>query len=500
MNFIKPKELLTSNSFSLLLYLTHILLNYLQSSFLPMFYILEVLFFFFLAFRKDWKDLLYPTIIFFFIEGQGRILSNYHPIMRNIFDLYLIIILVRSFIKSKKLIDLKTLPLFFNILIILHFAWYIVQVFNFQNLGTTAVIFASKIYIFPILFFYMFLREKLVIQKYDQTKLLIALTIIISAQVFLVFHQMYLQESHLLSISPYYQKVFGEKFIGALFRPFGTSFVPGGISVHFAYISALLIFTRSKRMIYIVVKIALIAAMLFACFTMQVRTSLIQLVLICTLSYLVISIFSKIRWIVIPLIIGIIFSTPTIIGSSKKLSQIFPELNLEYSIQRLQIFNKIGDIQVQRATVGKFYSTLVNKLDKSPMGLGPGRTGAANSMFVDRINSDLLFDMKYSWTLDNLFISLAIDFGYGMIFYSLLVILLPLYVLFRTFIFIVKNRKFYPIPVVCGITTFVILLSNWGAIAIPYNPVSFFFWFYLSIALIELKKLEDSNQALVTHQ
>ena len=156
MKFIKPGELLTNNSVCLLLYLTHLVFNLLESPLLVPFYYLEVVFFLYLGFKKNWRDLLYPTLVFFFIEGQGRVLTGYNPLMRNIFDVYLIVILIKSIISDRKIIDLKAVPISFNILIILHFVWYIVQIFNFQNLGSMAVIFAAKIYILPLLFFHLF--------------------------------------------------------------------------------------------------------------------------------------------------------------------------------------------------------------------------------------------------------------------------------------------------------------------------------------------------------
>lgn len=500
MKFIKPGELLTNNSVCLLLYLTHLVLNLLESPLLVPFYYLEVVFFLYLGFKKNWRDLLYPTLVFFFIEGQGRVLTGYNPLMRNIFDVYLIVILIKSIISDRKIIDLKAVPISFNILIILHFVWYIVQIFNFQNLGSMAVIFAAKIYILPLLFFHLFLREKLDIRKYGQTRLFLFLTILIGGQVILIFHQMGLQEQHLLNISPYYRKIMSERFIGLLFRPFGTSFVPGGISVHFAYITALLLIVKPKLRLFSLVKLILIASMIFACFTMQVRTSLIQLALIVFFSYVALSFVSRLRFILIPIIMSFLFLIPIALESSSHLAEIFPNLNLDYAIRRIQVLRNIDDIQVQRASFSKFFDTLTDRLDKTPLGLGPGRTGAANSMFVDRIKADILFGIDYSWTLDNLFISLAIDFGWGMIFYSLLVIGLPIYIILRTLYFSYRNRTFYQTPTVLGITVFVILLSNWGAIAIPYNPVSFFFWFYCAIALLEIKRIQGSSQTLKAHQ
>ena len=167
---------------------------------------------------------------------------------------------------------------------------------------------------------------------------------------------------------------------------------------------------------------------------------------------------------------------------------------------RIQALSDLDEVKSQRATPDKFYKTLVEKLSRTPFGLGPARTGAANSMFVDKIKKDLEYDMSYSWTLDNLFISLAIDFGWGMIFYSLLIIGLPLYLLWNCAYLYFKHGLSSSIAYSSSVTSFVILLSNWGAIAIPYNPVSFFFWFFSASALYEFNRMKDTNHTPELHQ
>src|SRR5690606_79709 len=146
----------------------------------------------------------------------------------------------------------------------------------------------------------------------------------------------------------------------------------------------------------------------------------------------------------------------------------------------------IEGLASQRASFSTFLEAMSDRVSKAPLGLGPGRTGAANSQFISIIKDDPRFDMTFSWTLDNLFISLVIDLGVGMIFYTLLIVGLPIQTLFRYFS---RLRSQSPPPtaaIVALICVFANLITSWGAISIPYNPSSFFFWFWLAYAMNQL--------------
>jgi hypothetical protein len=331
------------------------------------------------------------------------------------------------------------------------------------------------------------MNENVDFKKMQNDGFLLKVIIILCLQAYLVFHQKSLGEAHLLAIHPYYSRPIGEQFTGYLFRPFGTSHLPGGISVYVAYIVGLLYFFPSKRTVISILKIVTIFALIFACFIMQVRTGLIQLILVSFFSALYLSLNSRLKTLYFPLVLSSLFLVPFTFNNVKEIDAIFPDLNLEQSVLRFEILKDNNKLYEQRASSDKFFKTLGEKLTKTPFGLGPGRTGAANVLFVGKIKNDLAYDLDYSWTLDNLFISLAIDFGYGMIFYTLLVILLPFYLIGNVVYRYIRFREVIPILGTSAFASLVILASSWGAIAIPYNPISFFYWFFLSCGLLALR-------------
>jgi len=472
------KSKLGGDYFIFLLYCVHILLNFLGTPFLKFYFIFEVVCFFYLAFKKNWQDLVFTTFVFIMIEGQGRILGGYNIIFKNLFDIYLIVILFRSFIKNKNFFSYKRMPKLFFALIIGHFVWYGVQFFNYQSVGPLGPLFSTKIYIFPILFFFLYLNDEVDFDKYKQNKYSCMLLIVLALQAYLVIFQKEMGESQLLGIHHYYAKPMKDVFIDSLFRPFGTTNLPGAPSVYIPYFMSFIYFFSTNNLLVRVLKLVTIMILLFAFLIMQVRTGLLQFILVIFFSSIYISMRSKFKYFIVPGIFSLLFLIPPALNNLDSLDDAFPDLRLGIGIQRLKALKEKKNILGQRSGIELFSSTLKNKLTMTPMGLGPGRTGAANIPFSSRIEGDLAFGKAYSWTLDNLFISLAIDFGYGMIFYSLLIILLPIYIIGSTFYLYFKRQIVSPVLGASAMATGVILVSTWGAISIPYNPISFFFWFF----------------------
>jgi hypothetical protein len=377
-------------------------------------------------------------------------------------------------------------------MLILHFLWYGVQLFNYQSVGFIGVLLAAKIYIVPFLFLFMFINDKIDFNSFNNEKISIIFIGVFVAQSLLIFHQKEFGDIHMLAVHPGYAKPMGDRFIGNLFRPFGTSHLPGGISVYVCYIVCVFYFFESKSKLISLLKISSIFLLIFACFTMQVRTAFLQMLIVMFFSAIYVSLKGAKKFIFIPLILSSLLLVPIAFQNVEKIDETFPTLDLGQSIQRFSMLQNSEKVMSQRASFKKFFITLEDKLTKTPLGLGPGRTGAANAMFVNKIKNDPLFDMNYSWTLDNLFISLAIDLGVGMIFYTILIVGFPLY-FFGVVVY--RYLRFREVNAVMGVSVIsmcVILASCWGAIAIPYNPISFFFWFFIACSINELDKIKTN--------
>ncbi len=294
----------------------------------------------------------------------------------------------------------------------------------------------------------------------------------------------------MLEISQYYEvPLKGDAFSGISFRPFGTSFLPGSMSVYLAYSTGFLLLFNTKKQIYNLLRIILVALAVIANLIMQVRSLLIKQLLILVgfnFTYFLKSERKfKLSLIIIPILISSIFAFKKL-GLARNL---FEGINLENTIDRIEDISSVENFTSKRASIGQVWDITIEKLSQSPLGLAPGRTGAARSIVKSNIINDPLFNEKFSWSYDNLIISLAIDLGIGMFFYLFIIILLPFLLIQKT-IKAIRKKKKYPILAISAVTCAVILIGNWGAIGIPYNPESFFFWFWIATGLNEVALLE----------
>jgi hypothetical protein len=95
------------------------------------------------------------------------------------------------------------------------------------------------------------------------------------------------------------------------------------------------------------------------------------------------------------------------------------------------------------------------------------------------------------WNLDNLLVSLILELGVGAIFY-ILALFFIIFSLFSILYHCLKRNlmtPFFKISIAAS-TVLLIFIGNWGAVAIPYNPESFFFWFWTSFAYNEYNKVD----------
>lgn len=475
---------------SILLYVIHIGLNLAQIPAIKYFYLLEVLVFLILALKYSWKDLFIPTIVFFFIEGQGRVLGQYNPFSRVVFDAYLFILVARHYVEKKAITLPEKIPIFFKLVIIGHFGWYIVQFFNVNSVGPLGPLVATKIYIFPIFMFFMFLDQPLEATTKAFNKRYLFIVLILILQFILIFFQISSGDTSVLNLSSYYSKSMDQAFTGEFFRPYGTSFVPGGISIYIALSTAFLFITKTHRPWAIPLNIITTVLLLAALFVLQVRVGLILAFLVISYSSLIIVLRSKKRVFGLIIFFLTLSFVPIFFDNILIVQEYFPEVNLKKSIERIQDISNTEDLSSKRASfdLSLFATVFMDRLEKAPLGLGPGRTGAAAGMFKDIIEDDPIYDLAFSWSLDNLYISLVIDLGIGMIFYTMLIVGLPLYTFWRSLIFWQRNKLKTNITLISLGTLLVTLLTSWGGLSIPYNPVSFFFWFWLAHSINSLDR------------
>lgn len=461
------------------------LLNFLGKPEIKFVYLGYVTFLYLIVLLYDFPYIITPIIAFSFIEGQGRILWGYHPFVRLAFDGLIIIATLRNFIKNKDFNITKLLPKPMLILVLLHFLWYTVEIFNLDSVNFFAAIAGTKLYIFPF-FLLIYLRQN---ESYfnieNLQKMANMILLLLFLESLLSFYQLQGLENFMLGISPNYHKAMrGGIFTLDKFRPFGTTHLPGGISMYI-FITTGLIFLRKKMSkSFMLIAIPLIPTLVLVLITTQVRSATLKfsLILLGTLvSYLINT--AKLNKALIKLtLVGVIASAGFITIYPSISRYIDQYINLEAGLQRWKGFSDIDDFASQRSSFSFAYKTISERLEKFPLGLGPGVSGAVITLSLEEIKDDPVYTLDTFWGFENFYISLAVEFGYGFIFYLFYILIIP--VISTVFWYRTYKLKRYDSARVIAVSLVIlvtILMGNWGAIGFTYNPESFYFWLTTAI-------------------
>lgn len=428
-----------------------------------------------------------PLIISYaFIEGQGRILWGYHPASRIAFDLLIVIATIRGFISRKDIKIARLLPQHMLILIALHFLWYVVEMFNIDGINTLAAIAGTKIYIFPF-FLFIYFRQNEDFFVMDNLKIVANLIIfLLFMECALSLYQLQNMENFMLSISQNYSKAMRvDIFVKEKFRPFGTTFVPGGISV-LIFLTAGLVFIRRKLSAWLISGLFILLPLFFVVLIVcQVRSAMLKFfaVIIGILISLFINSQKKVTTSIrIAAITFLVLPVITFYFYPKIEKYVETYINLEAGLQRWEGFESVDDVAAHRVTPSYALDIAIKKLSEFPMGVGPAMTGAAGSLSTDLIAKDPIYHRSTFWGYDNFYLSMIVEFGFGAIFYLAYFFSVPLALIyFYKEMYRAGDYLKARLISISLVNIVVILLGNWGAQGIGFNPESFFFWFWAAI-------------------
>lgn len=469
-------------------------LNFLGLPILKYHYLIHILITFLAIILFDFSQILPIILTLYFLEGQGRIIWEYANWSRIIFDSFVLLSVLKTFISKKKLIDFKIIPIPLVLIISLHFLWYAVEFFNLNSLSYFSVLAATKVYIYPILFFFALVQVDLDVYQHKFQKTLNFLFFIIIFELALTFYQFQMKEGLVMNISHYYANSMKDgTFAGLLYRPFGTAQVPGAIAIFF-FLTVGFLFLKNTTKIGFILRTALISLMGFAIILCQVRSAFIKFLLIIIIIHIGEFFFFRLK---AKSFIG--FFATIIILSVAALTLTNSESptgdkSIDLAIARVSTIVKVDQIKSSRLDLENFIKIATKKLSDNPLGLGPGLTGPVASMSLDSLANNRYVNANMIWTSDNLLIALIIDFGIGSIFYILMLIYIPTY-LFR-FLFIFYKKKIYDsykVLLVCFSSIIIILVGNWGALGVTYNPESFAFWFFSALGFSTIAKYKRGN-------
>lgn len=472
-------------------------LNFMGSPLIKWTYLIQVSFTLIIVILFPLRNSMIFLLPLFFTEGQGRIVWQYAGWARVIFDSLILIGGLKVFINTRSFYPRDKIPQYIGFAILLHFIWYIFQFFNIYNVGAFAVLAAAKIYIIPFIVFFTFLKINISEDPKVMDELTWITLFMLIGECALSIYQMNFREDLLLKISSFYQlPLRGDAFVGILFRPFGTAHVAGVISVYIFLTQSFLYLSSRTGPIFKFLNILLTLLSLFTLFISQVRSALVKYFLMFLLIQVGVFLIKKgkvLQMIKAGFYLFILMSV--IIYFSENMKQYFPDMELDVAMDRLTQLENVNEAKSQRISISEWLHVMEEKLTQTPLGLGPGRTGAASSVATDKIANDPIYGPSASWTHDNFFISLAIDFGLGAFFYMFVIFSIPITLVISFWRYRkIANEQQLRLLMVSSITLIVILIGNWGAIGLTYNPESFIFWLWSGMGLNTLYKIKESYE------
>ena len=422
-----------------------------------------------------------------FLEGQARVVWEYHPFFRISFDLLVVLAICRGFLRTREFNIQSTLPKPMLFLIMLHFVWYGLQFFNPASVSYFLPLAATKIYLYPFLFF-VFLRHNPKAFSEKRLKDVTTLTMFFYLmEVVLSYIQSIYRGSFMLKISAYYSRPMKEfVFTDIFFRPFGTTHAAGGVAVFF-FICAGMLFLRNKasRKVQFLTLISIIGAT-GALLLTQIRSAQVKFIILVFASASAIIYHSDrpFRMMFKSLVGGFLILGPLIWYLWGHQSTINAIVNFEMGMKRWEKVDSYETFKARRAGPLQAYEIAKGRLQDFPFGLGPGMTAAGLILSGDPNKLNPLYDKNTFWGYDNLFLTLIVEFGYGAIFYISFILSIPILLFSRLRTIPHKKQPFASrVVLIAAIHVTIIIMGNWGAIGITYNPESFFFWLWAAIGL-----------------
>ena len=434
----------------------------------------------------------------FFIEGQGRILCEYNDWARIIFDSLVFAAVMKIFIVRKKVVDFRKVPTPLIVIIALHFLWFLVEFTNLYSLSAFSVLASSKVYIYPLLFFFGLTQIDMDVFSADFQKSLNLIMLIILLELILAIYQFNLKESFVLQISAYYTMPLKHNvFIGKMYRPFGTTHLPGVVAIY-TYLTIGFLFLKNESKKLFTLRAIFIVASSYVFILCQVRSAFVKYLMIIVIIHLGEIIYYRFRpkeligLILIPIML--FYGSQYVFGTNDSTG----DDSLDHARDRMLSLNEVDKIKGSRLNSKDFAEMAVAKLMAYPFGFGPGIAGPAGSLVINQLPGNHFLRDDMLWSGDSLPIALIIDFGFGAIFYLLMLVYIPFY--FLRFIIILYRKKLYTpykILLVCFATSAVIIFGNWGAVGLTYNPESFVFWFFNALGFATIAKFKNDQLLVV---
>jgi len=487
MNNVQTKSNIYFESILIVTYALHYLLNFLSHPYAAFSILaITVLTFFYVLLMSPSKVVI-ALICYIFIEGQGRILWNYHSFFRIAFDLYCFILVIRIFKTKKKTLSAKIVTMPIIVLFILHTLWIGLTIFNPMGAAPIYSFAAIKYYTIPfLLFFALSLIDELKDISYLK-RLSFFVVIMTFLTCILCIYQMVQGENSIYGMSANYYSLFNKhkNFTGYFFRPWGTSHDAGAMAV-FLNLSVGFIFiffwkkTKTWNIVSLLLVITLSWYTLFIC---QVRSASIKhtAIILSIMGIFFIRGSKRIQKVLLASSITLVFLFAGVYFQKESVFKKFTE-NTNFALTRyMSLFEP--NFKHNRASTDIVLMRMKTQVNW-PFGYGPGMVTNFLPGITTRRNEMIGVNLDHLWSGDNFFLFSFLELGLGAVLYILLFLAIPLTLGVR---WLKLDRQKYPtqsslILIVISIQV-ITIVGNWGAVGLAFNPESFFYWLWSAIGI-----------------
>ncbi len=470
------------------LIILYVILNFLGTPLVKYLYL--IICFFVLAglISSGLRKNIYALLILALIEGQGRILWGYNSVSRIVFDCLLVLGITKDLIKDRRLFDLKLVPKSLVTLIILHFCWFGLELFNPKGAGILPSFATSKYYIFPFFLFLSLVMNKFDIYSEEFQKFIDYYSVIVFLICLLCVKQMMMGADFMHSISPYYSNLF-EKFKvfgGSNFRPWGTTYVPGGFSGYiflsggFTVLKFLADKNLNKQKVFCYLALTIFS--FYILFIGQVRAFLLRYILFVIIMVIAYIMIKKVK--VSKIVFGFTLAALiSFVGIKLVSTLVGDQIDTKTSLNRLIELENEG-ILAQRMGIARLYETLERRV-QLPFGVGPGMTSNFLPQFAEARRAHIGLEQGYFWGNDNLIYLVIFELGIGGFVY-VLILILNILIQFSGIIYCAKKGETRSALIMSGAFAMVLInfLGSYGSSSLLFNPESFYYWFWSAIGLI----------------
>lgn len=457
-----------------------------------------------IAFILPLKYSLFAYFMYMAMEGAFKINSNYNPVAQLGGDMLLMILLVRACLdKSTGGVGKITQTPFVK-LIAIYAVWVFIQYANPLGLGLIPSIAGSKIYVGMLPLFFLTYHY---LDRREFELLFICLVGITCVESTLAVIEYIFGQDFMLSLHPRYKATAGIRFVGSLYRPFGTTAVPGTPSswIYLSTPMAMYLLIRPKAslptMLLAGYYFAIAVPALIFC---QIRTAMVLFALgiIGVAAFPGPGLRKRMSRIVALFAVGIIGLLPQLkavflqddAGENDKVAL------MQNALSKGEIAGKkLSGKQIQKladrlGSLGKTESFknartgaiegMVELGSQTLFGIGLSRVGAAAIPWESLIKADPRFGSKWSFA-DNLYRTIFTEIGLtGLVAWALMIFSFIIYFFRQAF---ERNAGFDNFKVwTSAIMLVLLLIGGWGSEGILYTPMSCFFWTYIASALKEV--------------